>query len=184
CRHLARQGFGAMAYPEAYGGQNNMAGYFSVMETLSYHDLSTVIKFGVQFGLFGMSIYFLGTEKHHQKYLRSIGTLELPGCFAMTETGHGSNVKGIETTATYHVDSKTFTIHTPTPQARKEYIGNAAMHGKMATVFAKLILNGKDYGVNAFLVPLRDDAGQPLKGITIEDCGRKMGLNGVDNGII
>ena len=184
CRHLAEQGYGAMAYPKEYGGQGDMASYFAIMEALSYHDLSLVIKFGVQFGLFGMSVYFLGTEKHHKKYLKSIGTLELPGCFAMTETGHGSNVRGIETTATYDHASKSFVIHTPNELAKKEYIGNAAVHGQMGTTFAKLILDGKDYGVSAFLVPLRDKNGKTLPGITIEDCGRKMGLNGVDNGKI
>jgi acyl-CoA oxidase len=181
---LAKQGFGALAYPGEYGGKNDMEAYFTVMETLSYHDLSLVIKFGVQFGLWGMSVYLLGTEKHHKKYLKKIGTLDLPGCFAMTETNHGSNVKGIETTATYHHTTKTITINTPHHYARKNYIGNAACHGQAATVFAKLIIEGKDYGVNAFVVPLRDEAGNTLSGITIEDCGRKMGLNGVDNGII
>ncbi|MEX2235604.1 MAG: acyl-CoA dehydrogenase [Cyclobacteriaceae bacterium] len=184
CRLLADQGFGAMGYPKEYGGGGDMARYFAIMEALSYHDLSLVIKFGVQFGLFGMSIYFLGTEKHHKMYLKDIGTLKLPGCFAMTETGHGSNVRGIETTATYDPKNKTFVIHTPHPEARKEYIGNAACHGQMATVFAKLIVEGKDYGVSAFLVPLRETNGKVLPGITIRDCGRKMGLNGVDNGII
>jgi acyl-CoA oxidase len=184
CRHLAKQGLGSIAYPKTYGGKDDMASYFAVMETLSYHDLSLVIKFGVQFGLFGMSVYFLGTEKHHKKYLRDIGALDLAGCFAMTETGHGSNVRGIETTATYQHTNRTFTIHTPHRQAQKEFIGNAATHGQMATVFAKLILEGKDYGVTAFLVPLRDKNRSVLPGISIEDCGRKMGLNGVDNGMI
>ncbi len=184
CKFLAQQGYGNMAYPKEYGGKNDMAAYFAIMETLSYHDLSMVIKFGVQFGLWGISVYFLGTEKHHKKYLKDIGTLELPGCFAMTETNHGSNVKGIETTATYDHTSKTFVIHTPNELARKEYIGNAALHGQMATVFAKLILEGKDYGVSAFVVPLRDKSGKLNEGVTIKDCGRKMGLNGVDNGVI
>ena len=184
CKYLAEQGYGSMAYPKEFGGQGNMSQYFSIMETLSYHDLSLVIKFGVQFGLFGMSVYFLGTEKHHKKYLKSIGTLELPGCFAMTETGHGSNVRSIETTATYDHQTKSFVIHTPNEQAKKEYIGNAACHGQMATTFAKLVLDGKDYGVSAFLVPLRDKSGKMHPGVTIEDCGRKMGLNGVDNGKI
>lgn len=183
-KYLAVQGFGATAYPESVGGQGDMKSYFAIMETLSYHDLSLVIKFGVQFGLWGMSVYFLGTEEHHKKYLKDIGTMELPGCFAMTETNHGSNVRGIETTATYDHASKTFTIHTPNELARKEYIGNAALHGQMATVFAKLILDGKDYGVSAFVVPLRDKNGILEQGVTIKDCGRKMGLNGVDNGII
>ncbi len=181
---LADQGFGSIAYPKEYGGQNDMASYFAIMETLSYHDLSLVIKFGVQFGLWGMSVYFLGTEKHHKKYLKDIGTLDLPGCFAMTEIHHGSNVKGVETTATYDHSTKTITVHTPHPNARKEFIGNAALHGQMATVFAKLIVEGKDYGVCAIVVPLRDKKGNTLPGITIEDCGRKMGLNGVDNGKI
>ena len=184
CHLLAQQGFGAMAFPREYGGGGSMADYFSIMETLSYHDLSLVIKFGVQFGLWGMSVYFLGTEKHHKKYLKDIGNLELLGCFAMTETGHGSNVKGILTTATYDHEDQSFAIHTPCEAARKEYIGNAALHGQAATVFAKLIIHGVDYGVGAFVVPLRDKQGNLLPGVAIKDCGRKMGLNGVDNGII
>ncbi len=184
CKQLADHGFGAQAYPKEFGGSGDMEGYFAIMETLSYHDLSMVIKFGVQFGLFGMSVYFLGTEKHHKRYLKDTGTLKLPGCFAMTETGHGSNVKGILTTATYLKESNSFIINTPNESARKEYIGNAALHGQMATVFAKLVLDGKDYGVNAFLVPIRDTNGSILKGVTIKDCGPKMGLNGVDNGVI
>ncbi len=184
CKLLADQGFGALGYPKEFGGGGDMAGYFAVMEALSYHDLSLVIKFGVQFGLFGMSLYFLGTEKHHRAYLSDVGKLKLPGCFAMTETGHGSNVRGIETTATYNHKTRTFDIHTPHPDAQKEFIGNAACHGQMATVFAKMIVEGKDYGVSAFLVPLRDPKGSVLPGIEIRDCGRKMGLNGVDNGLI
>ncbi len=184
CQLLAKQGFGAMAFPKAYGGGGSMGNYFAIMEALSYHDLSMVIKFGVQFGLWGMSVYFLGTEKHHKKYLKDIGTLALPGCFAMTETGHGSNVKGILTTATYDHKDKSFIIHTPNESARKEYIGNAALHGQAATTFAKLIIDGQDYGVSAFIVPLRDKQGNLHPGVTIKDCGRKMGLNGVDNGVI
>ncbi|SMP11965.1 Acyl-coenzyme A oxidase [Flavobacterium hercynium] len=184
CKILADENLGNMAYPKQYGGGENIADYFAIMETLSYHDLSLVIKFGVQFGLWGMSVQSLGTEKHYAKYLKDIGTLKIPGCFAMTETNHGSNVKGLETTATYNHNDQTFVIHTPHEKAQKEYIGNAAVHGQMATVFAKLIIDNHDYGVNAFVVPLRDTNGKTLDGITIGDCGHKMGLNGVDNGTI
>lgn len=184
CKILADENLGNMAYPKEYGGGGNVEDYFAIMETLSYHDLSLVIKFGVQFGLWGMSVQSLGTEKHYAKYLKDIGSLKLPGCFAMTETHHGSNVKGLETTATYNHNDQTFTIHTPNKNAQKEYIGNAAVHGQMATVFAKLIIDDHDYGVNAFVVPLRDPNGNVVKGVTIGDCGRKMGLNGVDNGTI
>jgi acyl-CoA oxidase len=184
CKILAEENLGNMAYPKQYGGGENIADYFAIMETLSYHDLSLVIKFGVQFGLWGMSVQSLGTEKHYAKYLKDIGSLKIPGCFAMTETHHGSNVKGLETTATYNHNDQIFTIHTPNKNAQKEYIGNAAVHGQMATVFAKLIIDNHDYGVNAFVVPLRDRNGNVLNGITIGDCGHKMGLNGVDNGTI
>lgn len=184
CELLAKEGLGAMAYPKSVGGGEDMHRYFTVMETLSYHDLSLVIKFGVQFGLFGMSIYLLGTEKHHVKYLNDIGSLELPGSFAMTETGHGSNVRGIETTATYNHNKKTLTIHTPNDLARKTYIGNAAVHAQAATVFCQLVIDNKNYGVCAVVVPLRDKKRNLLQGVRIEDCGKKMGLNGVDNGRI
>lgn len=184
CHILSDNGLGAYAYPVTHGGKDDIEGYFAIMETLSYHDLSLVIKFGVQYGLWGMSILSLGTEKHYKKYLRDIASLDLPGCFAMTETHHGSNVKGLQTTATYTHADRTFTINTPTKYDRKEYIGNAANHGEMATVFAKLIIDGKDHGVNTFIVPLRDKEKNILPGISIEDCGHKMGLNGVDNGII
>ena len=181
---LAQHGLGSYAYPKEHGGKGDIEGYFSIMETLSYHDLSLVIKFGVQFGLWGMSILSLGTEKHYKKYLRDIASLKLPGGFAMTETHHGSNVKGARTTAIYNHKNRTFTINTPEKYDRKEYIGNTANHGEMVTVFAKLVIDDKDYGVNAFVVPIRDSDKSTLQGVTIEDCGHKMGLNGVDNGIL
>ncbi|MCB0549827.1 MAG: acyl-CoA dehydrogenase family protein [Phaeodactylibacter sp.] len=180
---LAEQGLGALAYPSANGGQDDMGAYATAFEMLGYFDLSLTIKFGVQFGLFGGSIHQLGTERHHNRYLEAIGKGKLLGCFAMTETGHGSNVRGLETTAVYLPETGEFLIHSPTREAGKEYIGNA-LHGAMATVFAQLIVQGENHGVHAILVPLRDEKGRLLPGIQVEDCGYKMGLNGVDNGRI
>ncbi|RMG15992.1 MAG: acyl-CoA oxidase, partial [Bacteroidetes bacterium] len=184
CRQLAAQGWGALHYPQEQGGRDDMGAYMAVFETLGYHDLSLLVKFGVQFGLFGGSVLWLGTARHHRQYLAEVGKLELPGCFAMTEEGHGSNVRDIATTAHYEPQTQEFVIHTPDPSARKTYIGNAARDGRMATVFAQLYTGGEAYGVHAFLVPIRDAEGRPLPGITIEDCGLKLGLNGVDNGRI
>ncbi len=181
---LAEQGLGSLSYPNAYGGKGDMGLYAAVFETLAYYDLSLTIKFGVQFGLWGGSVQWLGTKKHHDAYLRDIGTLALPGCFAMTETGHGSNVRGLETTATYDPTTENFIIHTPREEAGKEYIGNAAAHGRMASVFAQLIVGGVNHGVHALVVPLRDAEGRLMPGVRIEDNGRKLGLNGVDNGKI
>ncbi|MGK0390442.1 MAG: acyl-CoA oxidase [Maribacter sp.] len=183
-RLLADQGLGSISYPPEQGGTGSMEDYTAVFEMLGYHDISLAIKFGVQFGLFGGSILFLGTKYHHTKYLKETGTLELAGCFAMTETGHGSNVRELQTTAIYDPKAEEFVIHTPTEADGKEYIGNA-MHSTMASVFCQLIVNGENHGVHAVLVPLRDKAThENLKGIRVEDNGYKMGLNGVDNGRI
>jgi acyl-CoA oxidase len=184
CRALAREGFGALALPEEYGGSDDVAASIAAFETIAYHDLSLLVKYGVHFGLFGGSIYLLGTRKHHEKYLRRVSSLDLPGCFAMTETGHGSNVRDIATTAKYDTSSGNFVVNTPAHHARKDYIGNAALHGRLAVVFAQLHTNAGDHGVHAFLVPIRSDDGEVLPGVTIEDCGLKAGLNGVDNGRI
>ncbi|PSQ95395.1 MAG: acyl-CoA oxidase [Bacteroidetes bacterium SW_11_64_17] len=182
CELLADQGLGALGFPEEHGGDGDMEKFITTFEMLAYHDLSLVIKFGVQFGLFGGSIHRLGTERHHDQYLNPVGTLDLPGCFAMTEWAHGSNVRELETTARYDPTSEEFVINTPHDGARKEWIGNAAAHGQMATVFAQLKTDGEHHGVHAFLVHIRSDDGSPVPRVRIEDCGEKVGLNGVDNG--
>ncbi|MEQ1854839.1 MAG: acyl-CoA dehydrogenase [Longimicrobiales bacterium] len=183
-QHLADQGLGSLAYPKSFGGAEDPEGAVAVFETLAFGDLSVVVKFGVQFGLFGGSVYQLGTARHHEAHLRAIGSLALPGCYAMTETGHGSNVRDAETTATYDAASDELVVETPHDEAAKNYIGNAAEHGLLATVFARLILGEEDHGVHAVLVPIRDESRRILPGVRIEDCGLKEGLNGVDNGRI
>lgn len=181
---LADEGLGKLGYPEVAGGDDDLRAFVATFEALGMFDLSLVVKFGVQFGLFGLSIRFLGTERHHREYLREAGSLALPGGFAMTELGHGSNVRDIETTATYDPDREEFIIHTPSPSARKEWIGNAAAHGRMMTVFAQLRVGDEEHGVHALLVPVRDEDGELREGVSVADCGHKMGLNGVDNGRI
>jgi acyl-CoA oxidase len=182
CRRLAEEGFGALAFPADFGGEEDLGKFIAVFETLAFFDQSVLIKFGVQFGLFGGSILQLGTRHHHERYLASAGRLELPGCFAMSETGHGSNVADLATVARYDAAAEEFEIHTPTTLDRKDWIGNAARHGRLATVFAQLEIDGERFGVHAFLVPIRGDDGEPLRGVEIEDCGLKEGLNGIDNG--
>jgi acyl-CoA oxidase len=183
-KELAAEGDTAMGFPRAYGGQDAVARSVAAFETLAFADLSLLVKCGVQFGLFGGAVLHLGTERHHERYLRDIATVDLPGCFAMTETGHGSNVQALGTTATYEPETEEFVVHTPAPEAQKDYIGNAARDGRLAAVFAQLFVGGENRGVHALLVPLRDEGGSVLPGIEIEDCGGKLGLDGVDNGRI
>ncbi len=181
---LAADGLGKLPISTVLGGRGDPSGFMAAFETLSYHDLSLTIKFGVQFGLFQGSVQLLGTGWHHETFLPVISSGELLGGFAMSERGSGSNVRDLETTATFDPATDEFVIDTPHPGAHKEWIGNAAKHGRMMTVFAQLVTGGRSRGVHAFLVPIRDPEGVPLPGIRIEDSGLKEGLNGVDNGRI
>ncbi|HEY7049348.1 MAG TPA: acyl-CoA dehydrogenase [Jatrophihabitantaceae bacterium] len=179
-RMLAEAGVSRLGFPKQYGGLDDLGGSITGFEMLALGDLSLLVKAGVQFGLFGGAILHLGTERHHERYLADVMSVALPGCFAMTETGHGSDVASLRTTATY--DDGEFVIQTPDDDARKDYIGNAARDGHAAVVFAQLITAGRGQGVHAFVVPIRDDDGAPAPGVRVEDCGPKAGLNGVDNG--
>jgi acyl-CoA oxidase len=180
----AAEGLPARGYPKEYGGAADLGGFIAGFETLAFGDLSLMVKAGVQFGLFAGAILHLGTERHHREYLADAISGRLLGCFAMTETGHGSNVQALGTTATYDEATGEFVVHTPTAAARKDYIGNAARHGRMAAVFAQLVVGGERHGVHCLLVPIRDADGAALSGVTLTDCGPKLGLNGVDNGRI
>jgi acyl-CoA oxidase len=183
-RTIAGEGLTAPGFPVEYGGHGDAGANIAGFETIAFGDLSLLVKFGVQFGLWGGAVQQLGTRRHHERYLRPTATLELTGCFAMTETGHGSNVQQLETTATYDPDADEFVIDTPSDEASKEYIGGAACHARVAAVFAQLIVGGESHGVHVLVVPLRDERGNVQTGVRIEDSGEKMGLNGVDNGRI
>ncbi len=181
CRTLAERGVGAQAYAGVGETGGDIGAFMASFETLAVFDLSLFVKFGVQFGLFGGAIANLGTSSHHA-LLPAVSRCELIGCFAMTERGHGSNVRDLQTLARYDAETQEFVISTPTLSAGKEWIGNAALHASMAVVFAQLETQGEGYGVHAFLVPIRDAQGALMPSVRIEDCGDKMGLNGVDNG--
>ena len=180
---VARTGQVGLGFPAEYGGGADIGASIAAFETLAYGDLSVLVKTGVQFGLFGGALLQLGTQPHHDTYLRSVITGEVMGCFAMTEFGHGSNVQALGTTATYDAQTQEFVINTPDEPSRKDYIGNAARHAHLAVVFAQLTVGDDEHGVHAFVVEIRRD-GRVVEGVRIEDCGPKMGLNGVDNGHI
>ena len=139
---MAATGQTGMGFPEEYGGGGDIGASVAAFETLAYGDLSVLVKVGVQFGLFGGAILQLGTKAHHDAYLADLITGRLMGCFAMTETGHGSNVQALGTVATYDAATQEFVITTHGEQARKDYIGNAARHAEVAVVFAQLEVGG------------------------------------------
>jgi acyl-CoA oxidase len=185
---IAAAGISDEGFRKEHGGTGDVGAAVTMIEMLAMSDLSLMVKAGVQWGLFGGAVENLGTERHHEEYVKKIINLEVLGCFAMTETGHGSDVQSLETTATYDAKTQEFVIHSETPTARKDYIGGAAETARVAAVFAQLITteDGKpaNQGVHCLLVPIRDDEGNDLPGVTTSDCQYKGGLPGVDNGRI
>lgn len=181
---MAAHGAAEDGFRKEHGGNGDVGAAVTQIEMLAMSDLSLMVKAGVQWGLFGGAIENLGTERHHKAYVRRIIDLDLLGCFAMTETGHGSDVQSLETTATYDPATQEFVIHSPTPTSRKDYIGGAAETARVAAVFAQLITGGECHGVHCLVVPVRDEDGNDLPGVTTSDCQYKGGLPGVDNGRI
>ncbi|HEX3648758.1 MAG TPA: acyl-CoA dehydrogenase [Pseudonocardiaceae bacterium] len=183
-RDMAKTDEPRLGFGTEFGGGGDIGGSVVAFEMLGFGDLSLMVKAGVQWGLFGGAVQLLGTRRHHERYLADIMDLSLLGCFAMTETGHGSDVQHLRTTATYDPATEQFVVHTPDVDARKDYIGNAARDGRLAVVFAQLITGTEQRGVHALLVPIREADGGSRPGVTITDCGEKGGLHGVDNGRI
>src|ERR1700739_3849678 len=119
---IAAGGAAADGFRKEHGGTGDVGSAVITIEMLAMSDLSLMVKAGVQWGLFGGAVENLGTERHHEPYVKKIISLELLGCFAMTETGHGSDVQSLETTATYDAETEEFVGHSETPTARKAYM--------------------------------------------------------------
>ena len=181
---IGAAGFGHSIQPSESSDRDTLIQSLVDFETISYGDLSVAIKSGVQHGLFGGAIAGLGNDSQQQRFLGGALDLSVLGCFAMTERGHGSDVSSLETTISYDHESGDFVVHSPRETSAKTYIGNAAAHGHLAAVFGQLVVDGTQHGVHCILVPIRDEQGAVLPGVTIGDNGHKGGLLGVDNGWI
>lgn len=161
--------------------KNNPLRIFAAHELAAIIDPAMTTKMTVQFNLFGGTVLKLGTERHHDKLLAGIDNLQDIGCFGLTELGYGNNAVEMETTAIYDKATKEFIVNTPNTLAQKYWITNGAIHAKHIVVFAHLLVDGKNEGIHGVLVPIRDNNMKVMPGVTVEDMGHKMGLNGVDN---
>ena len=117
----------------------------------------------------------------HEKYFKSIDDGSIIGCFCLTELGFGNNAIKMETTVTYDDYTQEFIINSPTVLSQKYWITNGFKHSNHAMVFGQTIVKGKNEGVSAFLVPIRDASMKEMPGVSIIDMGNKIGQNGVDN---
>ncbi|RLN50166.1 hypothetical protein BBJ29_008977, partial [Phytophthora kernoviae] len=133
--------------------------------------------------MFIKNLGLLFTDEQQKKWMDMAKQWRMVGCYAQTELGHGSNVRGLETTATYIPATDEFEIHSPTLTSMKWWPGALARTANFGVVYARLLLHGKDYGVHNFMVQLRDlETHDPMRGVTLGDIGPKIGFNNVDNG--
>ncbi|PIO55938.1 acyl-CoA dehydrogenase, middle domain protein [Teladorsagia circumcincta] len=118
-------------------------------------------------------------------WLQQALSRQIIGTYAQTELGHGTNLRKLETTATYDAKTQEFVLHSPTRTAMKWWPGNLGKSANHAVVVACLIIDGKNFGPHNFIVPLRDpETHMPLKGITVGDIGPKMATGPIDNGFL
>ncbi|GJN01185.1 hypothetical protein PR202_ga18431 [Eleusine coracana subsp. coracana] len=142
----------------------------------------------LHWGMFVPAIKGQGTEEQQQKWLPLAYKFQIIGCYAQTELGHGSNVQGLETTAMFDPKTDEFVIHSPTLTSSKWWPGGLGKASTHAVVYARLITEGKDYGIHGFIVQLRSlEDHSPLPGVTLGDIGGKFGsgaYNSMDNGVL
>ncbi|KAK9927610.1 hypothetical protein M0R45_024786 [Rubus argutus] len=142
----------------------------------------------LHWGMFVPAINGSGTEEQQKKWLPLAYKMQIIGCYAQTELGHGSNVQGLETTATFDPKTDEFVIHSPTLTSSKWWPGGLGKVSTHAVVYARLITDGQDHGVNGFIVQIRSlDDHLPLPGVTVGDIGMKFGsgaYNSMDNGVL
>eukprot|EP00475_Leptophrys_vorax_P021923 TRINITY_DN2979_c0_g1_i2.p1 TRINITY_DN2979_c0_g1~~TRINITY_DN2979_c0_g1_i2.p1 ORF type:complete len:685 (-),score=208.09 TRINITY_DN2979_c0_g1_i2:62-1846(-) len=151
----------------------------------AYQYLDRRLPFGLHFSMFVPTIEGQGTKEQKEKWLPLCYTLAIIGTYAQTELGHGSFIRGLETTATFDEATDEFVIHSPTLTSMKWWPGNLGKSVNFCVVMAQLIIKGKDYGLHAFIVQVRSrENHMPLPGITIGDIGPKYGYEGNDNGFL
>ncbi|RAR12309.1 acyl-CoA oxidase [Stemphylium lycopersici] len=147
------------------------------------YNLVNASPFGHKAILFEPSIEHNGTPEQQAKWLPLARAGKILGTYAQTELGHGSFVRGIETTATFDNDADEFVINSPTISSNKFWpagLGFSTTHG---AVMARLIVGDEDYGPHIFLIQLRSvEDGSPMTGIKMGDVGLKLGYNEADNG--
>lgn len=152
---------------------------------VAYDLIGEATPFGLHAGMFTKTLREQCTPAQQSEFLHAAINYRIIGCYAQTELGHGSNVKGIETTATWVPQSKTFEIHSPHLTASKWWIGSLGKAANHAVVMAQLYIAGHKYGPHLFLVQIRDvSTHQPLPGVYVGDIGPKVGFNTMDNGFL
>jgi len=79
------------------------------------------------------------------------------GAYSQTELGHGCNVRGLQTTATYDANTEEFIINTPNLQSINWWNGGLGRIVTHVVLYAQLILDGVEKGIQVFIMQVRDE---------------------------
>ncbi|KAM4842877.1 peroxisomal acyl-coenzyme A oxidase 1 isoform 1-T1 [Thomomys bottae] len=140
---------------------------------------------GLNYSMFIPTLLNQGTTAQQEKWLHSSQQLQIIGTYAQTEMGHGTHLRGLETTATYDPKTQEFILNSPTVTSIKWWPGGLGKTSNHAVVLAQLYTQGKCYGLHAFIVPIREiGTHKPLPGISVGDIGPKFGYEEMDNGYL
>ncbi|XP_029950513.1 peroxisomal acyl-coenzyme A oxidase 1 isoform X2 [Salarias fasciatus] len=141
--------------------------------------------FGLHYAMFLPTLLSQCDAQQLQKWLPVSESFQVLGTYAQTEMGHGTHLRGLETTATYDPSTQEFVMNSPTVSSIKWWPGGLGKTSNHAIVLAQLHTRGNCHGLHAFIVPLRDmNTHQPLPGIVVGDIGPKFGFHEVDNGFL
>lgn len=130
-------------------------------------------------------IKVMGTDEQINDWYTKLAKNIWLCCYAQTELATGSDVQNLNTLAVFDPKTKQFQFHNPTVDSIKWWPGDLGVSCSHAVVFARLISNGKDHGVQAFFVQLRDPITHKLlPGVEVGDIGPKLGYKTKDNGYL
>ena len=124
--------------------------------------------------LFTSTLRSQSSDEQLSWWLPRVQRQQIIGCYAQTELGIGSNVRGIQTTAAFDEATDSFILDTPTLTAMK-YWNTGLPSCTHCVLYAQLIVKGKPYGVHVFFVQIRGADLEPLPGVEILDVGTKLG---------
>ncbi|KAM7145870.1 peroxisomal acyl-coenzyme A oxidase 1 isoform 2-T2 [Macrochelys suwanniensis] len=140
---------------------------------------------GLHFSMFTNTLQNQCTVAQQDKWLPPTYGLQIIGTYAQTEMGHGTHLRGLETTATYDPATQEFILNSPTVTSIKWWPGGLGKTSNYAIVLAQLYTQGQCKGLHAFIVPIRQlGTHDPLPGITVGDIGPKFGYDEMDNGYL
>uniref|UniRef100_A0A674NME6 Acyl-coenzyme A oxidase n=1 Tax=Takifugu rubripes TaxID=31033 RepID=A0A674NME6_TAKRU len=136
-------------------------------------------------GMFLPTLLNQATPEQMDRFFTPAWNLQIIGTYAQTEMGHGTHLRGLETTATFDPATQEFVLNSPTISSIKWWPGGLGKTSNHAIVLAQLHTQGNCHGLHAFIVPIRDmDTHVPLPGIVVGDIGPKFGFSEVDNGFL